>query len=422
MNVFLRCIDCGEEYPCDKLRYNCECGGLLEVQHDLQSLNVSRELFEERWGSRKFPYNSGVWRYKELIFPVDDKYIVSKGEGTTNLYNSKKVAEFVGLEEIFLKHEGENPTGSFKDRGMTAGITHANFVGSKIVACASTGNTSASMASYASWCGKKGVVFIPDGEIAFGKLAQALAYGAKTLQIKGNFDDAMKLVVEASEELGLYLLNSINPFRIEGQKAIGVEAIQQLDWDVPDWFVLPGGNLGNGSALGKGLRELRELGIIDKIPRIAIIQASGANPLYTMRKENSSFSRVEGPKTIATAIQIGNPVSWKKIGAVLDWCDGVVEQVTDQEIMDAKAKVDASGIGAEPASCATVAGTKKLVDAGIIKSDERVVGILTGNLLKDPGVVVNYHQNTLEGLRSTYANPPVKIGADIASVKEALGV
>jgi len=420
MNIVLKCIECGEEYPVDKLRYVCECGGLLEVVHPLDELDIDLEVFDERWGSRKFPYNSGVWRYKELIFPVDDKYIISRPEGNTQLYCSKKISEFAGVEDFLLKHEGENPTGSFKDRGMTCGITHGNFLGAKTVACASTGNTSASMASYAAISGKMdGVIFIPSGMIAFGKLAQALAYGAKTLQIDGNFDDAMALVQKASNSLGMYLLNSVNPFRIEGQKAIGFEALQQLDWKVPDWFVLPGGNLGNSTALGKGLKELKELGLIDKVPRIAVIQAHGANPLYKMWKEKKDFEAVD-PHTVATAIKIGNPVSWKKIERVLGWCDGVVEEVTDQEIVDAKAVVDSAGIGAEPASCATVAGLRKLVEAGTIKEDQKVVGILTGNLLKDPELVVNYHMGKLEGLKSNYANAPIKVKADLESVKKAL--
>jgi len=422
MDVILRCIDCGEEYPPDSSRYRCECGGLLDVVHDLEKLKetLSKELFDKRWGSRKFPYDSGVWRYKELILPVDDKFIISKPEGNTNLYCSEKVSEFVGVEKLAMKHEGENPTGSFKDRGMTAGISHGNSLGAKVVACASTGNTSASMAAYASTGSMKGVVFIPEGEIAYGKLAQALAYGARTIQIKGNFDDAMKLVQEASDKLGMYLLNSINPFRIEGQKSIGFEALQQMDWNVPDWFVLPGGNLGNSSALGKGLSELVELGIIEKIPRIAVVQAHGANPFYRMWSEKKEFEAVKEPETVATAIRIGNPVSWEKINKFLKWSKGLVEEVTDQEIVDAKAIVDSSGIGAEPASCASIAGLKKLVEKGVVKEDEDVVAILTGNLLKDPDLVVNYHRGTLKNLRSTYQNKAIQTEATLEAIEKVI--
>lgn len=305
---------------------------------------------------------------------------------------------------------------------MTCGATAAKMYNAQTVACASTGNTSASMASYAVVSAMKSVIFIPEGKIAYGKLAQALAFGGKTLQIEGNFDDAMALVQDVCRELNIYLLNSINPFRIEGQKAIGFEVLQQLDWEVPDWFVIPGGNLGNNSALSKGLQELYELGIINKIPRIAVIQASGANPLYTMWKNHTPFEAVKDPDTIATAIKIGNPVSWKKSMRGLEWCNGVVEEVTEQEIMDAKAMVDVAGIGAEPASCCSVAGAKKLVDAGVIDPEASVVGILTGNILKDPDAVVGYHKDTLGdmGIKGTYANKPLVIQPTVEAVKKAL--
>jgi len=417
----LRCIECGREYPLNEIRYRCDCGDLLEVVHNLDILSEKnlKELFDKRWGSRQFPYNSGVWRYKELIFDVDEKFIVSKPEGNTNLYRAGKVGEYAGIERMFLKHEGENPTASFKDRGMTCGITAAKMLDCKKVACASTGNTSASMAAYASIAGMSAVVFIPEGKIAFGKLAQALAYGAKTLQIEGDFDDAMQLVQEVCKELGIYLLNSINPFRIEGQKAIAFEILQQLNWEVPDWFVIPGGNLGNNSALSKALGELCKIGIIKKIPRIAVIQAQGANPLYRMWKNKTPFKPVQA-ETIATAVKIGNPVSWKKSIQGLKWSNGVVEEVTEQEIMDAKAIVDRAGIGAEPASCCSVAGTKKLVKAGIINKDDLVVGILTGSLLKDPDSIVNYHLGRLKEIESTYANSPVRIKATVKAAKKAL--
>ena len=416
----LRCIKCGTEYPLGKVRYRCDCGDLLEVAHDLDSLDVSRKLFDSRLGSLKWPYSSGVWRYKELVLPVDDRFIISRPEGNTNLYCSTKVSKYVGHDNFCMKHEGENPTGSFKDRGMTTGMTAAKMLGAKVVACASTGNTSASMAAYAAMAGMKAVVFIPEGKIAFGKLAQAVAYGARVIQIEGDFDDAMALVQEASAELNMYLLNSINPFRLEGQKSISIEAIQQMGWNVPDWFVLPGGNLGNSSAMGKAMMELNELGIIDKVPKIAVIQAEGANPFYQYFKGGFKKFKAMKADTLATAIKIGNPVSWRKLEIVMKWCKGTVEQVSEQEIVDAKAIVDASGIGAEPASCATVAGVKKLVENGVIKKDESVVGILTGNVLKDPDLVINYHQGKLEGLKSKYANKTVKIKPTLAEVKKAI--
>jgi threonine synthase len=419
--MILRCIECGKNYPVNEVRYRCDCGDLLEVVHDVESLRgkISRRLFEARLSTREFPYNSGVWRYKELILDLDNKFIVSRPEGNTNLYTTGKVGEWVGVKHLWLKHEGENPTASFKDRGMTTGITAAKMMGLEKVACASTGNTSASMAAYASMAGMKAIVFVPQGEIALGKLAQALAYGAKTLQIKGNFDDSMKLVEKICKELKIYLLNSINPFRIEGQKSIGFEVLQQLDWQVPDWFVLPGGNLGNNSALSKGLKELYEIGLISRIPRIAVIQAHGANPLYRMWKKKTPFKPVQA-HTIATAVKIGSPISWKKSIRGIEWSRGVVEEVSEQEIVDAKAMVDQAGIGAEPASCCSVAGIKKLVESGIIHKEDKVVAILTGSLLKDPDAVVNYHWGKLKGIKSTYANRPIQIEASLEAVKRAL--
>jgi threonine synthase len=419
--AILKCIACGKEYPLNEIRYRCDCGDLLEVIHDWDGIEVSPELFDSRLRSLKWPYNSGVWRYKELIMPdIKDSQIVSRPEGNTNLYCSEKLSEYVNHKNLCLKHEGENPTGSFKDRGMTGGMTAAKMLGAKTVACASTGNTSASMAAYAAMSGMRAVVFIPEGKIAFGKLAQAIAYGADVIQIEGDFDDAMALVQEVCQELNIYLLNSINPFRIEGQKAISIEAIQQRGWEVPDWFVLPGGNLGNSTAMGKAMMELKGLGLIEKVPKIAVIQAEGANPFYEyFHNDYKDFHSMKAD-TIATAIKIGNPVSWKKLEKVIKWCGGTVDQVSEQEIVDAKAMVDASGIGAEPASCATVAGVKKLVEKGVIKEDESVVGILTGNLLKDPDIVINYHQGKLDGIKSNFANKPVKIKPTLEEVKKVL--
>lgn len=421
---WLECLKCQRKYELDKVRYSCDCGGLLDLTRDLGKIDGKRLLktWEKRWGMKSGIESSGVWRYRELILDAPDEKIITKQEGNTRLYPSGKAGVYAGLENFLLKHEGENPSGSFKDRGMTCGITAANLYGAKCVACASTGNTSASMAAYAAKCGFRSIIFIPSGKIAYGKLAQALAYGGLTLQIDGNFDDAMTLVQEICEKLDIYLLNSINPFRIEGQKAICFEILQQLDWKVPDWFVIPGGNLGNNSALSKALMELHELGIINKIPRIAVIQASGANPLYKMWKYNTPFEAVRNPETIATAIKIGNPVSWEKSLRGIKWSNGVVEEVTEQEIMDAKAMVDAAGIGAEPASCCSVAGAKKLVDAGIISPKESVVGILTGNVLKDPDAVINYHMDNLKdkGIHGTYANRPISVKATLEAVKAVL--
>lgn len=424
--MYLACVSCGKTYDPWDLRYKCDCGGILDVKRDLSKIDGEelRKLWDSRWGLKRGVESSGVWRYRELILSVPDEMIVTRQEGNTRLYPAGSAGKWAGLSDLWFKHEGENPTGSFKDRGMTCGASAARRLGAKSVACASTGNTSASMASYAAVAGMRAVIFIPEGKIAYGKLAQALAYNGRTLQIQGNFDDAMALVQDVCRELNIYLLNSINPYRIEGQKAICIETLQQLDWQVPDWFVIPGGNLGNNSALGKALIELYELGIITKVPRIAVIQAEGANPLYTMWKNHTEFKPVKNPETIATAIKIGNPVSWPKSMRAVTWSNGVVEQVTEQEIMDAKAKLDAAGIGAEPASCCSLAGAKKLRDSGVIAPDEKVVGILTGNILKDPDAVVGYHQDTLMdhyGIRGTFANKPVVIPATLDAVRQALG-
>lgn len=421
---YLECINCSKKYYILDPRYTCTCGGLLDVKRDLSEINGKKlvKKWEDRWGMKSGVLSSGVWRYKELILDVDKDKIITKQEGNTRLYPSGLAGIYAGLPKLMLKHEGENPTGSFKDRGMTAGATAANLLGSKTVACASTGNTSASMAAYAAKAGFKSIIFIPSGKIAYGKLAQALAYGGKTLQVEGNFDDAMALVMKVCNELDIYLLNSINPFRIEGQKAICFEVLQQLNWQVPDWFIIPGGNLGNNTALSKALMELHELGIIKKIPRIAVIQAAGANPLYTMWKNKAPFVPVKNPETIATAIKIGNPVSWEKSLRGIEWSNGVVEEVSEQEIMEAKAMVDKAGIGAEPASCCVVAGAKKLVSAGIIDKRASAVGILTGNLLKDPDAVINYHMDKLKdiGVNGSFRNMPIQIPADIEAVKAAL--
>ncbi len=407
----LRCVECGAAHDPWAVRYRCDCGGTLDVALDLEALRprVSLAEWDRRLGSRQAVDRSGVWRFRELLPPLDADHVVTRFEGSTPLYDAPRVAAYAGLDALRLKHEGENPTGSFKDRGMAVGVSVARRLGMTRVACASTGNTSASMASYAATAGMEAIVFIPAGKIAYGKLAQALAYGARTVQIDGGFDDAMRLVERLAAREGIYLLNSVNPFRVEGQKAIGFELLQDLGWAVPDWIVVPGGNLGNSSAIAKGLAELRALGLIDRLPRLAVIQAEGASPLYTAWRAGADVVPVADAETLATAIRIGDPVSWRKSLRGIAAADGVVERVTDQEIMDAKAQVDAAGIGAEPASCATVAGVRKLVAAGTIRPDEHVCAVLTGHLLKDPDAVVRYHQGTLEGIASTYANTPAPV-------------
>ncbi len=422
IEVVLKCVTCAKEYSQENV-FVCECGGLLDVSYDVFSTGASRELFDSRLGMRRGIFASGVWRFRELVHPLaSDAEIATRGEGNTNLYSHDALSEYVGAKTL-AKHEGENPSGSFKDRGMTVGMTEANRLGAKTVACASTGNTSASLASYAAYEGKKCVVCIPEGKIALGKLAQALAYGAKVLQVKGNFDDALRLVQASSAQLGLYLLNSINPWRLEGQKTIVFDIIQQMNWNAPDWIVVPAGNLGNTSAFGKALMEFKELGMIDKVPRIAAVQAEGANPFYSLWKTGGQkFVPVQNPETIATAIRIGNPVSWKKALRAINFSKGTVEQVSDSEIMDAKAVVDGCGIGCEPASAASIAGAKKLREKGVIKEGETAVCILTGNLLKDPDATIGYYLDKLgeRGIHPRKPNAPVEIGASLKEVEKAL--
>ena len=420
--LHMACLDCGKTYPVDEVHYTCLCGGLLDIVHDLAALqtSVSRDMFDSRLGGRGPADGSGVWRFRELVLPAPEGKIITRQEGNTPLYRSARLSAWVGLDELQLKHEGENPTGSFKDRGMTVGVTQARRLGARAVACASTGNTSASLASYGAMAGLPVVVFVPEGKIAFGKLSQSLAHGARTLQVQGDFDDAMRLVQQVCRELDIYLLNSINPFRVEGQKSIIFEMLQQLEWTPPDWIVFPAGNLGNTSAFGKALHELRTIGLIDKIPRLAAVQAEGAAPFY--HSFLGGFRQRERIKaeTIATAIKIGDPVSYPRAVRSLDWTGGLVTQVSDQEIMDAKAQIDAAGIGCEPASASSVAGVKKLIAEGVIRPDDSVAGVLTGHLLKDPGTTVDYHRGKIAGLQSTYANRPLPVAATLKAVRQAL--
>ena len=403
-----------------------DCGGLLDIDYEWDRVPVPRSLreFESRWGNRTDPLDfSGVWRFRELLpFAPPDK-VVSIGEGQTLLQESAAVGRYVGMQpgRLFLQYEGLNPSGSFKDNGMTAACTHARLAGAKWAACASTGNTSASLAIFASATNLfRAVVFVGSGKIAYGKLSQSLDFGAATLQIKGDFDDAMARVREVCAQEGIYLCNSVNPFRLEGQKAIMYRVLEGLGWEPPDWIVVPGGNLGNSSAFGKAFLELAHLGLIDRVPRMAVINATGANTLYQLfegqglrwnggRVDDEAIDAfyaqmdAEGRRasTLATAIQINRPVSLKKCLRALDATDGVVREVTDQAILDAKAQVGAGGLGCEPASGASVAGAKLLRDEGVIAAADRVVCILTGHQLKDPTATVAYHSADAEEFQQT---------------------
>jgi threonine synthase len=389
MSSWLECIRCHKQYDVSQIRYTCDCGDLLSVERPQGFANkYSPSFFDARLSSRANVDRSGVWRFREMLLEIDPSQIVTHPEGNTRLYHRQKLSAWAKVEALHFKHEGENPTSSFKDRGMTCGTTQAVRLKARAVACASTGNTSASLAAYAAHANLQALVFVPAGKIAMGKLAQTLAYGAKCLCIRGDFDDAMRLVSEVSERLGIYLLNSINPFRIEGQKTIGWEILQDLSWDAPDWIALPAGNLGNTSAIGKALLEAYQGGWIKRLPRLASIQASGANPFYQSFIEGFKTRHKVQAETLASAIRIGDPVSYDKARQVIQSTNGVVAQVTDDDILAAKYQIDAAGIGCEPASACSLAGVKQLQEAGVIKSSERVVCVLTGNILKDTEIIL----------------------------------
>ena len=453
--AFQQCIHpaCATTFSIDETHFSCPaCGDVVDVVYDWDRLPVPGRLadFEAKWADRLEPLNfSGVWRFRDLLPFASPDMVVTIGEGQTLLQKADKVGQYVGMSagNLLLQYEGMNPSGSFKDNGMTAAFTHARMVGARRVACASTGNTSAALAVYCSATefGFRAIIFIGSGKIAYGKLAQALDHGALTIQIKGDFDDAMLRVRQVSDRLGIYLMNSVNPFRLEGQKTIMYRVLEGLGWEVPDWIVVPGGNLGNSSAFGKAFIELLHLGLIARVPRLAVINASGARTLdelfgqrgVTWRSGLPEMDKVSGyyneldtelrkASTIASAIEINRPVNLKKCLRALDFCDGVVRQVSDQEIMDAKARVGVGGLGCEPASAASVAGAKRLRDEGIIAPSERVVCILTGHQLKDPTATVAYHGTDQENFdkvlgsrgvrRAGFANRPVIVANDLDDI------
>ncbi|GIW93272.1 MAG: threonine synthase [Pirellulaceae bacterium] len=455
--AFQRCISpgCAATFDITDVRVACpRCGSLLDVAYDWQRVAVPDRLdYFDSVYSRADPLRmSGVWRFWELLPFAPRSSIVTVGEGQTLLQQADAVAQYVGLRpgRLYLQYEGLNPSGSFKDNGMAAAFTHARLVNARRAACASTGNTSASLAMYCSVTRlMKAVIFIGSGKISYGKLSQALDYGALTVQITGDFDDAMARVREASGKLGMYLVNSVNPFRLEGQKTIMYRVLEGLRWEVPDWIVVPGGNLGNSSAFGKAFAELFELGLIPRIPRMAVINAQGADTLFQLvelrrlawnggdfdQKLVSQFyaemdAAQRRASTIASAIEINRPVNLPKCLRALETCQGVVRCVSDQEILDAKAKVGAGGMGCEPASAASVAGAKLLRQQGIIEPTDRVVCVLTGHLLKDPTATVAYHTtdqkqfNEVLGARgvrrASFANRAVVVRNDLEEIIRAI--
>jgi len=406
----LRCFSCGQRIAAADARpdFRCaECGDLFEVEYpgwtsgrvqDRPNPGALKWLWRERRCSQEWLDQSGVWRFRELL-PILDTFgdAVTLREGNTPLYALPRAAKALGLDQLFAKHQGMNPTGSFKDTGMTAALSVAKERGFQWVACASTGNTSAAMAAYAARAGLRSLVLIPDGKIAWGKLSQAMDYGAVTCQLKTDFDGCLTLLTEIVQRAPIYLLNSVNPYRLEGQKTPAFEIAEAFDWSVPDHLIVPGGNLGNSSALGKGFRELKQLGLVARMPRISVIQAAGANPLarsYAAGAKGASIEPVEA-HTRATAIRIGNPASWRKAAQAINETGGWCLDVTEAEIAMAKAELGAEGLGCEPASAVTLAGLKKLRKDGKVAAADSVVLVLTGHTLKDADYTIDFHRGTL---------------------------
>jgi len=389
MQRALECIECGAPHSLGERAYVCKkCGGLLEIR-----FTGIADLDTSDWNTRPL----GVWRYRELLPIEAGAKIVSLGEGGTGLHDCPRLASIFGLKHLRVKNEGENPTGSFKDRGMTVGVTKALALGAASVMCASTGNTSASLAAYSARAGLRCFVMIPAGKIAAGKLAQAVVHGAQIIDIDGNFDDAMRLVVDAAQKDGSpYLLNSVNSFRVEGQKTVAFEINDQLG-RLPDVIVLPVGNAGNITAVWKALVELRAVGLVDELPRLIGVQAERAAPIAdAFRRRLDYIEPAEEPETIATAIRIGSPVNWKRALAAARESGGVIGTVADREILEAQRMLAAKeGIFVEPASASTIAGVRKLVDERSIDSDEETVCITTGNGLKDQEAVAYSTDRTI---------------------------
>jgi threonine synthase len=408
MMAYQRCINCGSEYGIDEIVYFCrKCGDLLEIKYEQGPL--AKAVGKNDW--RKAPLS--VWRYQDFM-PISDKSkIVSLNEGGTGLHLCQRLAKHLGIRQLYVKNEGENPTGSFKDRGMTVGVTKAVELGVKSVICASTGNTSASLAAYAAKAGLQCAVLIPSGKIAYGKLSQAMIYGAKVIQVRGNFDESLDIVLKLSEKhRTIYLLNSINPFRIEGQKSLGFEICDQLSQKAPDRIIVPVGNAGNISAIWKGFSEFHELGVVKTLPKMTGIQAAGAAPIaQAIKNGKDTIVPVAAPETVATAIRIGAPVSWKKAMTAIRESQGTAETVTDEEILSSqKMLARVEGLFVEPASASSIAGLIKLVDNGTINKNERIVCVTTGHGLKDPDTAVKMSEN------------PVEVDAELAAIEEVLGL
>lgn len=430
-----RCIGCGAITGSAAQDFRCsECGNLLEItDSSWNSRNpvALKSLWRERRTLNESLDLSGVWRFRELLpVPQSEERVVTLREGNTPLYELPQSSRATGISRLYAKHQGMNPTGSFKDAGMTVAATFARQAGYRWVTCASTGNTSASMAAYAARGGMRSLVLVPDGKISWSKLSQALDYGAVTCQLRTDFDGCLRLLQELVKRAPVYQLNSINPFRLEGQKTLALELLEQLDWQPPEHIIVPGGNLGNSAAIGKALVEMLDIGLIPRLPKLSVIQAEGANALVrTLREAGGKRLVSVQAETRATAIRIGNPASWEKAVKVLQATGGACEQVSELEIAEAKAEIGAEGIGCEPASAVTLAGLKKLLQQGFVKPEETVVLVLTGNLLKDPDFTMAFHRGDLfQGtaheqeslLLNSFRHPPVVIDATLEAVLKTL--
>src|SRR5436309_5777378 len=429
----LRCIECGAVHENGGRNFRCaSCGDLLEIVYPgWEKLDPAthKSIWLQRRTSPLPMDESGVWRFRELLPTLRDwNTAITLKEGNTPLYELPRCARAAGMQQLLAKHQGMNPTGSFKDTGMTVAASFAREQGFRWVACASTGNTSASMAAYAARGGMRSVVLIPEGQVSWGKLSQALDYGAVTCQLKTDFDGCMRVLNEVVQRMPVCLLNSVNPYRLEGQKTAAIELLEQFKWEETDDIILPAGNLGNSSAIGKACMEMKELGLISRLPKISIIQAEGANPLVCAMRENGGkkLSPMRAD-TMATAIRIGNPASWKKAVRVLEATGGTVEQVSEVEIALAKAEIGADGVGCEPASAVTLAGLKKLVKQGFIKRNESVVLILTGHMLKDPDFTIKFHRGDLfpdkkddAAILKEQQRAPIVLDASVEAVLKAL--
>jgi threonine synthase len=436
LRSWLRCVNgCQATFPLDSAIYRCPtCDGLLEVGHDLDVLRrrspaAWMKLFDDRYKRTAWPYGSGVWGKKEWVAPdVEDDCVVSLDEGGTNLFWADRFGRKLGLTDLWVKQCGNSHTGSFKDLGMTVLVSVVNQLirrGTRpirAVVCASTGDTSASLAAYCAVAGIPAVVLLPRDKISTAQMVQPLANGATVLSLETDFDGCMAIVQRLAQEPGIYLANSINPLRIEGQKTVAIEMVQQFDWEVPDWIVIPGGNLGNVSALGSGFLMMQELGLIAKLPRIAVAQAAAANPLYLAYRDNFAhpFAPVVARQTLATAIQIGNPVSYPRAVRTIHQFNGVVEQATEDELAQAAARADLAGLFCDPHTGVALAVLEKLVANHIIHPEDRVVVVSTANGLKFPEFKIRYHEGTLPGVHSSLANRPIELAPDYDAVRAAI--